>query len=108
MPGRRGHPGMNLPSLAFGLLISTALGLAFHLLRGGGVSRMLWYLVTAWLSFPAGHFVGGWIGIDSLRLGDINLLPAMLATILGLILASFLALPARPARPDSGNKADSD
>lgn len=99
---------MNLPSLAFGLLISTALGLAFHLLRGGGVSRMFWYLVTAWISFPAGHFVGGWIGIVSLRLGDINLLPAILATILGLILSSFLALPARPARTGPGSKGDSD
>jgi hypothetical protein len=92
---------MNIPSLVLGLLISTAIAFAFHLLRGGRITRMLWYLITAWVSFPAGHLVGQWTGFDALRLGDLNLLPAVLATVLGLLLASFLASPNRPP-PISG------
>lgn len=95
---------MSIPSLIFGLLISTTLALTFHLLRGGRVARMFLYVITAWISFPVGHFVGGWIGVSSLRLGDLNLLPAVLATILSLLLASILAAPNKRAtgRPKPG------
>ena len=84
---------MNLPGIVFGLIISSALALAFHLLRGGRLTRMLMYLLTAWVSFGVGHMAGEWIPIRAWRLGEINMLSATIATVLGLLLASFLAIP---------------
>jgi len=82
---------MLTPSLYFGFLIATALGLVFHLLRGGPLSRLLLYLATAWISFLTGHVLAEWIEWRALRMGSINMLSAVLATLLGLLTASILA-----------------
>ena len=87
---------MNAPSIFLGTLIAIACGLVFHLIRGGKLSRLVLYLATAWVAFFAGHMVGLWLKWDFMRLGSLNLFPALLATMLGLISASVLAGPERP------------
>jgi len=82
---------VTVQSALLGLLIATILGLLFHLIRGGGFGRLGLYLATAWVSFFAGHLVGNWLDWRALRIGPLNLLPALLATFLGLIAASLLA-----------------
>jgi hypothetical protein len=89
---------MTIPNLFLGWLLSSLMGLIFHILRGGRVSRMLLYLSTAWVSFFAGHFIGGLLGLDIWSYGTLHLFPALLATIIGLIAASILAGPEKPAR----------
>lgn len=84
---------MNFPGVVLGLLISSSLGLAFHLLRGGRLTRMLMYLLAAWISFGVGHLAGEWIPLRVWRVGEINMLSATIAALLGLLLASFLAMP---------------
>jgi hypothetical protein len=84
---------MNLPSVLLGFLLSSALALAFHLLRGGRVTRMLLYLLAAWISFGVGHLAGEWLPLRIWRLGEINMLSAGGAAVLGLLLTSFLAMP---------------
>ena len=84
---------MTLPGIIYGFLIASALGLAFHLVRGGSLGRLGMYLVSAWISFAVGHTVGGWIGLHLWRFGPLNLFAAVAGTVLGLITASFLAGP---------------
>jgi|Deesub1362A_J573_1020465.scaffolds.fasta_scaffold05372_4 hypothetical protein len=84
---------MTAPAALYGLIIASICGFAFHFIRGGGLSRLLLYLATAWLSFFTGHFVGEWLNWRLARFGPLNLFPAVLAAIIGMLLASFLAGP---------------
>jgi hypothetical protein len=38
---------MTVPGVVYGFLIASAVGLAFHLVRGGSLGRLAMYLVTA-------------------------------------------------------------
>ncbi len=86
---------MNAPSLFLALLIATSCGLVFHLIRGGGLARLGLYVLTSWVAFFVGHLVGTWLEWDFMRIGVLNLFPALLAIALGLIIANLLAGPER-------------
>jgi hypothetical protein len=94
---------MNMPTVYIGFLIASLIGLVFHALRGGTLGRLLLYLVTAWVAFFLGHGLAALMGWDAGRLGGLNLLPAVVATVIGLLAASLLAGPrdrkAPPPRP---------
>jgi hypothetical protein len=94
---------MSLPTVYLGFLIASLIGLAFHALRGGTLGRLVLYLVTAWVAFFLGHALAALMGWDAGRLGGLNLLPAIVATVTGLMVASLLAGPpdrkAPPPRP---------
>jgi ABC-type uncharacterized transport system permease subunit len=84
---------MTLPGALLGFLIATACGLAFHLVRGGSLHRMALYVFAAWVCFFAGHWLAEAFAWRFGRLGSLNLLPALVATLLGLVAASILARP---------------
>jgi hypothetical protein len=94
---------MNMPTVYIGFLIASLIGLVFHALRGGTLGRLMLYLVTAWVAFFLGHGLAALMGWDAGRLGGLNLLPAVVATVIGLLAASLLAGPrdrkAPPPRP---------
>ncbi|OGT25053.1 MAG: hypothetical protein A2Z17_03515 [Gammaproteobacteria bacterium RBG_16_66_13] len=90
---------MSLPAIYLGLLISTLLGAAFHLLRGGTLGRLFLYVSTAWIAFFAGHWVASLLRWELGRVGSLNLFPAILATLIGLTAASILAGPAGNRTP---------
>jgi uncharacterized membrane protein YfcA len=90
---------MTLPGVLLGIVISSLAGLVYHLIRGGSFRRLLLYVITSWIAFFAGHFLGALIGWTTLRVGSLNLLPALLSSVLVLILADIMAGPrGRPAR----------
>ncbi len=84
---------MTFPSLLLGMLLASASGFLFHLIRGGRVPRLLLYSLTAWGAFFIGHFVGELLGWRFMRVGTLNLFPSLLATFIGLLAASVLAGP---------------
>jgi hypothetical protein len=84
---------MTLPGALLAFLIATAFGLAFHLLRGGSLYRMAQFVFASWVCFLAGHFLAEAFAWRFGRLGSLNLLPALVATALGLLALSFLARP---------------
>jgi hypothetical protein len=88
---------VNLPGILLGWLLASAIGLVFHLVRGGRLGRMALYLVSAWLGFGLGHWIGEWLHIDALRVGAINLLTAVLGALLALGLTEILAPSGPPA-----------
>ncbi len=98
MPGGRPYFKVTVPGIYFSLLISSGLGLVFHLVRGGSLGRLLLYLAAAWITFLAGHFVAQWLDWNFIRVGSINLFAAVLAAIIGLFAASLLAGPERSRR----------
>jgi ABC-type amino acid transport system permease subunit len=84
---------MTLPGALLAFLIATACGLLFHLIRGGSLYRMAQFVFAAWVCFFAGHWLARLFGWQFGRLGSLNLLPALVATVLGLVALSFLARP---------------
>lgn len=82
----------NLPSLLLGLVISTLLGAAFHLLRGGGLGRLLFYLILGWVGFWIGQLLASQIGLAFLKIGSLNLGWATLSGILFLLIGHWLSL----------------
>jgi hypothetical protein len=99
---------MTLPAALVGILLATACGLAFHVVRGGGVSRIALDVVAAWVSFFLGHAVGEWLHWELGRVGPLNLFPAFLATLLGLIAASALVGPEKTSSRRGGPQRPSD
>jgi len=83
---------MTLPSLIFGILISSLYGAAFHLIRGGSFGRLLLYLILGWTGFWIGHLLAGRLGWSFGRVGPLNLGTATLASILFLVVGHWLSL----------------
>lgn len=78
-------------SIVLGLLLATAYGAAFHLLIGGGLKRLVIYLLVAWFGFVAGHFIGDMLSLDWFKLGPLNLLSASLGSWFALFGSWWLA-----------------
>ena len=52
---------MTIPSLLFALVIATLYGVFYHLIRGGGMGRLLLFLIFGWAGFPPrGEPPGTW------------------------------------------------
>ena len=46
---------MPLPTILLGIVLSTLYGAAFHVLRGGSMAELLFYLLLAWAGFWIGN-----------------------------------------------------
>ncbi len=77
--------------LVLGFLLSTVYGAVFHLLIGGPPRKLLLYVLSSWVGFTLGHFVGDLLGIEALKMGAIHLLAASIGSWLALILSWFLS-----------------
>lgn len=76
--------------LVFGFLLATIYGALFHLLFGGPLKRILFYLFAAWSGFLVGQFVGDILNFEILKLGKIHLVSASLGAWLLLLLTWWL------------------
>jgi hypothetical protein len=83
---------MTLPSVVFGLLVSTFLGAAFHVWRGGSLGRLLLYLILAWTGFAAGHLAGDLLGWTFGSVGPLRLGMAVLGGLVTLGVGYWLSL----------------
>lgn len=63
---------MTIPSLLFGILISSFYGVAFHVWRGGGVGRFILYLILSWIGFWTGHLIGEYFNWSLINLGPLH------------------------------------
>jgi hypothetical protein len=86
---------MTLPSFVLGTTVATFLGAAFHLWRGGGLGRLLLYMVLAWLGFWGGHSVAANLGWDLFRVGPLFLGFGVLGS-LGILFGGYWLLIVQP------------
>jgi len=82
---------MTLPTLLFALLIALLYGALYHLIRGGGVWRLLLYFGLSVFGFVLGHLVGLWRDWTFMPLGPLNLGLSSVGSILILILGDWLS-----------------
>ena len=82
---------MTLPSTLFALIVATFIGAFYHLIRGGGFWRLIFYLFLSALGFTVGHLVGLWRGWILFPFGSLNLGLSSLGSILLLALGDWLS-----------------
>ncbi len=85
------------PVFIFAFVIATMYGLGFHVILGGNARRMVLFIVTSWVGFLLGQYLGGFLDISLLRIGVIHLLPASV-TAVGLLIFAHV-LTAEPTTP---------
>ena len=69
---------MTAPALVLGILISTLIGVFFHLILGGSFGRLILDIGLAWFGFWLGQFVANRIGWTFLSVGPLHLGMAVL------------------------------
>jgi hypothetical protein len=89
---------VNTHTIVLGLVIATLSGAVFHLLRGGRLRHLFLYLIVAWSSFFIGQIFSESISWRFIRLGALNLFPALLATLIGLIITAIFLAPETRSR----------
>jgi hypothetical protein len=83
---------MTVPALLFGMLISTLYGALFHLWRGGGVGRLILYLILGWAGFWIGQALANQLNWTFGSLGTLRLGMATLTSALFLGIGYWLSL----------------
>lgn len=83
---------MTFPSLVLGTVLSTLYGAFFHLLRGGGIGRLLLYLILGWVGFWAGHALADHFAWTFDSVGSLHLGSATILSFIFLIAGYWLSL----------------
>jgi len=83
---------MNLPGLLLGFVLSTLYGAIFHLWRGGGLGRLLLYIILSWIGFWSGQFLANNLGWTFITVGSLHLGLATLGSLILLLLGYWLSL----------------
>jgi hypothetical protein len=81
---------MTIPSIIFGVVLSTAYGTAFHFWKGGSLQKLLYYVVLSWLGFWIGHFIGGRAGWSFAPVGQLDTGMATLGSLIVLVAGDWL------------------
>ena len=76
---------MTIPSLIFAFLIASLYGVLYHLIRGGGLGRLLLFLVFGWTGFVLGHLLGIWQGWVLIPIGELNFGMSTLGSLFFLV-----------------------
>jgi hypothetical protein len=82
---------MTLPTILFGVVLSSAYGTAFHFLKGGGMKKLILFIILAWAGFWVGHIVGGLIGWTFAAVGPLNAGMATLGSVVFLFVGEWLS-----------------
>ena len=83
---------MTTPAIIFGILISSFIGAAFHLWRGGSLARLILYLILSWIGFWVGHYIAYTLEWTFLSLGPLRLGFAIIGDIFVLLFGYWLSL----------------
>jgi hypothetical protein len=83
---------MTPQAVLFGMLVSTLIGALFHLWRGGGLGRMLLYILLSWFGFWGGHFLAAYLGWNFAAIGALNLGTGILMALLVIAIGYWLSL----------------
>jgi hypothetical protein len=83
---------MDNPVILIGVVISTLYGAAFHLYKGGGLGRLIFYVLLAWCGFWLGQYIATQLEVSIYRFGTLNLVIATLFSVGFLFLGHWLSL----------------
>jgi hypothetical protein len=83
---------MSLPALILGFLLASLYGAIFHLFLGGGLGRLLLFLILGWLGFLAGQILASSQGWTFDQVGALHLGTASVTSFMFLGIGHWLSL----------------
>ncbi|MCL4562665.1 MAG: hypothetical protein M1281_18895 [Chloroflexi bacterium] len=83
---------MTLPTLFFGVLLSSLYGAVFHLWKDGGLPRLFLFLVLSWAGFWIGHLLANQLGWTFVSVGTLHVGLATLGSLAFLAGGYWLSL----------------
>jgi hypothetical protein len=84
-----------MPTLVFATLIATLAAAIAHVIVGGGVQRLIVFILVSWITFAFGHVVGTAFRVDALNVGTLRLLPALISAGIALMVTAALTVERR-------------
>lgn len=82
---------MTIPSLLFAFVIASLYGVLYHLIRGGGLGRLLLFLILGWAGFALGHMLGILRDWTFITVGDLNLGLSTLGSLIMLVIGDLMS-----------------
>ena len=82
---------MTFPALIFGVLLSSVYGTAFHFWKGGGLGKLVLFVLLAWVGFWSGQILGAQLGWRFASIGPLNTGMATLGSALVLFVGEWLS-----------------
>jgi hypothetical protein len=93
---------MSLPTILFGIVLSTLYGSVFHFLRGGNSRKLLIDLVLAWAGFWAGDSLGWYMGWTFWSVGVLNAGMGTVGSLAFLLIADLISHIQLPTSDQEG------
>ncbi|MGA7194646.1 MAG: hypothetical protein WBW94_13540 [Anaerolineales bacterium] len=94
---------MTVPSIALGLVVALLIGALFHLFLGGGLGRLVLYLILSLIGFALGQYLGSWQSWFLFPIGTLNLGMAVIGSLIFLFVGYWFSLVR--VRPNNGDDA---
>jgi hypothetical protein len=82
--------GLPSPTTTFGFILATLYGAGFHMIVGGDIRRLALFLLSGWIGFGLGHFLGTTFMIDILNIGTLRVVAATFGALVALTVAHLL------------------
>ena len=82
---------MTLPTILFGILLSSAYGAAYHVFRGGSIRWLTFFLLLAWAGFWGGDLLGWQMRWTFASVGELNVGIGTLGAAVFLLAGDFLS-----------------
>lgn len=82
---------MTLPAFLIGFIIAAFYGALFHFIRGGGIGRLILFVIVAEMAFWFGHLIANIVGFTFLSIGALRVGLASLVTLVALVGAEWLS-----------------
>lgn len=83
---------MSLPAILLGVVVGCLVGAFYHLWRGGGPGRIVFFLVLALIGFFSGTFLANLNGLAFWQIGQLDIGFGALGALLVLGLGDWLTL----------------
>jgi hypothetical protein len=83
---------MSVPGIVLGIVISTLIGAAFHVWRGGSLGRMFLYIGLSWLGFWVGQVAASALDWKFGTIGSVHLGMAIAGAIIFVGAGYWLSL----------------
>ncbi|RCK76017.1 MAG: hypothetical protein ANABAC_0168 [Anaerolineae bacterium] len=83
---------MFFTSYLLGFILSTLYGSLFHLWRGGGLGRLIFYISLSWVGFWVGHWAGMSFNLTFGKIGTLQIGTATFGAVGCLFIGYWLSL----------------
>jgi len=83
---------MNFPAILLGFILSSLIGLLFHLWKGGGLGKLIYFLILSWIGFLFGQFIANRYNVTFGNVGQVYIGTGILVSIIFLFIGYWLSL----------------